>query len=78
MSKCKSCGQPMLSKGEVKRQGEYDHAQGCPEAPCVCWWNPETGFFEACCDEHQQQFAQEFAEGQAELAREALERKRQA
>jgi len=33
MSKCKSCGQPMLPKGAVKREGEYDHAWGCPEDP---------------------------------------------
>ena len=28
----------MLPKGEVKRPGEYDHAQGCPEAvqPMPC------------------------------------------
>ena len=29
---CRSCGQPMLPPGVVKRPNEYDHARGCPEA----------------------------------------------
>lgn len=28
--KCEGCDQPMLPDGEVKRENEYDHAQGCP------------------------------------------------
>jgi len=27
---CRGCGQPMLPKGAIKRDGEYDHAHGCP------------------------------------------------
>jgi hypothetical protein len=39
---CKSCGQPMLRKGQVRKDpGDYRHASGCPEdRPEKTWDSP--------------------------------------
>lgn len=26
------------------------------EEKCACWWNVETGAFEACCEKHEQDY----------------------
>lgn len=45
---CKSCKQPMLPKGVIKRPNEYDHAGGCPEGKACISFRPMNGARAVC------------------------------